>query len=118
MRHPILILQTFALLGALFIFSLDPMIYSGFEDNLDKPTTHTIKISGMKFIPNELTVKVGDTVVWVNKDFYEHDVTDEKNKAWSSGPFGQNKRWSKVITTDEQYFCSLHVVMKGTIKVE
>jgi plastocyanin len=117
MRYPILILQAFGLLGALFIFSLNGA-FGDFGYGLDKPTRHTIKISGMKFVPNELTVKVGDTVVWLNKDFYDHDVTDEKNKTWSSGPFGQNKSWSKVITTDEQYFCSLHVVMKGTIKVE
>ena len=113
-----LILQTFVLLGAFSIFSLDPATYNGFGNNLDKPIRHTVKISGMKFIPSELTVKKGDTVVWVNKDFYDHDVTDESNKAWGSGPFGQNKSWSKVITTDEQYFCSLHVVMKGIIKVE
>src|SRR5690606_27965200 len=99
MRHPIL--QTFVILGALSIFSLDPATYNDNGSNLDKPTAHTVKISGMKFIPNELTVKKGDTVVWVNKDFYDHDVTDERNKAWGSGPFGQNKSWSKVITTDE-----------------
>ena len=116
MKHPIL--QAIAVFGILAIFSLEPAASNGFENNAYKPTTHTVKISGMKFIPNELTVKVGDTVVWVNKDFYDHDVTDEKNGAWSSGPFGQNKSWSKVITMDEQYFCSLHKVMKGTIRVE
>lgn len=30
-------------------------------------TTHTIKFVGTKFEPAELTVKAGDTVVWVNE---------------------------------------------------
>lgn len=72
----------------------------------------------MKFIPATLTVKKGDTVVWENKDFVPHDVTDEKNNTWSSGPFGQNESWSKIITKDENYFCNLHKVMKGTITIE
>jgi len=112
------ILQAFILLWLFGIFSLDPTTYNGFGKSLEKATRHTVLIKGMKFIPDELTVKKGDTVVWVNRDFYDHDVTDEKNKAWSSGPFGQNKSWSKVITSGEQYYCSLHIVMKGKIKVE
>lgn len=84
----------------------------------DPPTKHTVKIFRMKFIPAHLTVKKGDIVEWVNKDFYPHDVTDEKNKAWTSGPFGQNGTWSMTVTEDEAYFCNLHKVMKGTITVE
>ena len=31
-------------------------------------TTHTVAIDGVKFDPETITVKVGDTVVWINKD--------------------------------------------------
>lgn len=93
-------------------------IYNKKEIVDDVPTKHTVKIFRMKFIPDHLTVKKGDIVEWVNKDFYLHDVTDEKNGAWTSKPFGQNETWSKVITDDEQYFCNLHKVMKGTITVQ
>lgn len=41
-----------------------------------------------------------------------------KDNAWGSGPFGQNESRSNVITKDENYFCNLHKVMKGTIKIE
>jgi len=37
--------------------------------------THTVRIEGMKFIPERLEVAVGDTVVWTNKDFLPHSVT-------------------------------------------
>ncbi|PVW12410.1 plastocyanin/azurin family copper-binding protein [Marixanthomonas spongiae] len=89
---------------------------SGIAQN--KPKTHTVEIKKMKFIPANISVKKGDTVVWINKDFYPHDVTDEKNKTWSSGQFGQNETWSKVITKNENYFCDLHKTMKGTIRIK
>jgi len=101
----------------LFPFLMDIAAYDGQEISEDPPTKHTVKIFRMKFIPAQLTVKKGDIVEWVNKDFYPHDVTEEKNRAWTSGPFGQNETWSKTITGDEAYFCDLHKVMKGTITV-
>ena len=79
--------------------------------------THTVEIIKMKFVPEHLTVKKGDKVIWINRDFIQHDVTDEKNGKWTSKPFGKDESWSKIITADEAYFCSLHKVMKGTIKV-
>lgn len=81
------------------------------------PKKHKVEIRKMKFIPANISVNKGDTIVWINKDFYPHDVTDEKNRAWSSKQFGQNETWSKVITKDEDYFCDLHKTMKGTIRV-
>jgi plastocyanin len=84
----------------------------------DKPKKYRVEIRKMKFIPANITVKKGDTIVWINKDFYPHDVTDEKSKAWSSKQFGQNETWSKVITKDENYFCNLHKTMKGTIRIK
>jgi plastocyanin len=79
--------------------------------------SYTVKIAQMQFTPNSLTVNKGDTVVWVNEDYVQHDITDVKDKAWSSGPLDKGMKWSKVITKDEDYFCSIHVVMKGTIRV-
>lgn len=97
-------------------------VNSGIKSNSmpgDKvPTKHTVSISGMKYSPADLVVNKGDTVVWINKDFVVHDVTDEKEKKWTSGKLDRDESWSKVIVKDEQYFCSIHVVMKGTIKVE
>ncbi|MDX1363297.1 plastocyanin/azurin family copper-binding protein [Arenibacter latericius] len=90
----------------------------GLKDNISQePQVHTVEIIKMKFVPQHLTVKKGDKVIWINKDYILHDVTDEKNGKWTSKPFGKGKSWSKIITHDEDYFCSLHKVMKGTIKI-
>src|SRR5436305_8764066 len=42
-----------------------------------------VEINKMKFIPDQLTVHKGDTVVWVNNDLTNHCVTDT-GKAWTS----------------------------------
>ena len=83
-----------------------------------KSTTHTIEIKNMKFFPAILTVNKGDKVVWVNKDFVQHCITDELKKAWTSKILDPNKSWSKIITKNESYFCNLHKVMKGKIIVK
>ena len=80
-------------------------------------TTHTVTIFRMKFNPENLEVKKGDTVIWVNKDFVPHDVTEEINNTWTSKPINQGDKWEKVIQDDVHYYCSIHKVMKGTITV-
>lgn len=80
-------------------------------------TTHTVTIFKMKYHPAHLNVKKGDTVVWINKDFFPHDVTEETTQKWTSKPFNQGEKWSKVVNEDIKYFCNLHRVMKGTITI-
>lgn len=84
---------------------------------IDPPTTHTVIISQMKFNPEHLEVKKGDKVVWINKDIVPHDVT-EINKKWTSGPLKTGDKWSKTITEGFDYYCSIHLVMKGSISIE
>ena len=79
---------------------------------------HTIEIKQMKFQPNELKLHKGDTVLWINKDITDHDVTEETKKAWTSSKLPMGKSWSKVIEESANYFCSMHVVMKGKLIVE
>ena len=71
----------------------------------------------MQFQPAVLTIKKGDTVTWINKDFVDHDVTEEKLRAWKSPILKAGKKFSRVITASTEYFCSIHVVMKGKLKV-
>jgi plastocyanin len=78
----------------------------------------SIMIDNFTFEPAQLSVKVGTTVTWKNRDDIPHTVV-------SAGKFR-----SKTLDTDDSYsftftapgdytyFCSLHPHMKGTIKVE
>lgn len=95
------------------------LLFMGFKNSetTNKPVRHTVTIFKMKYNPEHLVVNKGDTVVWINKDFYQHDVTDFPAKKWTSKPFNKGETWSKVITEDTDYFCNLHKVMKGTIRL-
>lgn len=79
---------------------------------------HTVEIKRMKFVPAELTIQKGDTVMWINKDFVLHDVTEENNKSWTSSSIAIGRSWSKVVTESTDYFCSLHLIMKGKLLVK
>ncbi|MGN6618077.1 MAG: plastocyanin/azurin family copper-binding protein [Ilyomonas sp.] len=83
-----------------------------------KHQLYTVEIKQMKFNPAEITVHKGDTIVFENKDLVAHDVTEEKDKAWTSGSLAPNASWKMVADKNSDYFCSIHVVMKGKIRIE
>lgn len=97
-----------------------PITENGKSDFALKNTSsfHTVEIKQMKFQPNELKLHSGDTVLWINKDITDHDVTEETRKAWTSSKLSMGKSWSKVVTESADYFCSIHVVMKGKLIIE
>lgn len=76
-----------------------------------------VEIKGMKFSPEVLTIHKGDTVLWVNNDLTNHCVTEAANK-WTSSAIASGASWKKVVTESADYFCAIHVVMKGRIKAE
>ena len=82
---------------------------------VNKPKSYTVQIKQMQFMPAELTVHEGDTVKFVNEDMVAHDVTEETSKAWTSGVMQPGTSWQLIPTDDANYFCSIHVVMKGKI---
>ena len=82
-------------------------------------TTHTVVIAGMKFVPETLMVKAGDTVVWVNKDFFPHTATAQ-DRSFDSGDIATNNSWKYVATKTGtfSYICTLHPTMKATLIVK
>ena len=82
------------------------------------PKVYTVEIKEMKFQPAELEVQKGDTIVWINRDIVAHDVTEQPNKAWTSSPLTTGQSWSMVATQSADYYCSIHVVMKGKLVVK
>lgn len=113
--HKSFVSKYLLILAALICFLVVLMGFKSPEDAV-KPTRHTVTIIKMKFNPANITIKKGDTVVWINKDFYQHDVT-EISKKWTSKPLNQGESFSKVFNEDVNYYCDLHKVMKGTIRI-
>ena len=81
--------------------------------------THTITIADMKFSPEALTVKRGDTIVWVNKDFFPHNAR-AADRTFQSPDLETNKTWRYVAAKSGRfsYVCTLHPTMKGTLVVK
>lgn len=90
------------------------------QANADQPAAAAdVKIDNFAFGPQSLTVKVGTTVTWTNRDDIPHTVVS------SDGVFK-----SKARDTDESfsykfdkagtysYFCSLHPKMTGQVVVQ
>ena len=73
------------------------------------------------FSPTPLTIKVGDTVEWVNKDPTMHTTTSDSGDpaSWDSGPLATNATFSFTFTKTGTYtyHCSIHPFMTGTITV-
>jgi plastocyanin len=84
-----------------------------------KPEATEVKIDNFSFGPATLTVPVGTSVTWTNRDDIPHTVVS------TDGVFK-----SKVLDTDEKfsftfskagtypYFCSIHPKMTGKVIVE
>lgn len=97
-----------------------PDSQNNINDSVLKNTSsyHTVVIRQMKFEPAELKLNKGDTVQWINKDITDHDITEEDNKKWSSSKLPINQSWSMVVNESANYYCSIHVIMKGKLIVE
>jgi len=88
------------------------------------PGTNEVWLQSHAFVPASLTVPVGTTVTWINKDLAIHNVTS--GVRWTpDGVFASGSLWhnAKFSYTFKQpgtfsYYCSIHSHMEGTIVVE
>lgn len=87
----------------------------------DKASSTEVKIDNFSFGPANLTVAVGTTVTWTNRDDIPHTVVSTDDPKTFK---------SKVLDTDEKfsftfskagtypYFCSIHPKMTGKVIVQ
>ena len=77
-----------------------------------------VMIDNFTFEPAQLTVKVGATVTWKNRDDIPHTVVSAGK--FRSKTLDTDDSYSFTFTSagDYKYFCSLHPHMTGMIKVE
>jgi plastocyanin len=80
--------------------------------------THEVVIQGLLYVPETLTVRPGDVVVWVNKDPFPHTVTAAGVFDSGSIPAGKSWRFTARKPGTYPYLCTFHTTMKGTLKVE
>ena len=76
-------------------------------------------MTNRSYDPETVTIKVGDTVTWVNEDAPQHDVVAD-NGEFKSDLFDEGQTFSFTFTQagTYPYHCSIHPGMTGTVIVE
>jgi plastocyanin len=79
----------------------------------------SVTLSNFAFSPATLTVKVGATVTWINKDSATHNITSDTG-VFQSGSMATNAAFSYKFNTPGTfaYHCSIHPSMKATVIVQ
>ncbi len=80
--------------------------------------THTVVIEATAYAPLTLTVKRGDTVIWVNKDPFPHTVTSAGAFDSKSIAAGASWKYKASKAGNYAYTCTFHPNMKATLTVE
>ena len=81
--------------------------------------THQVSITDDKdFLPEDLTINVGDTVIWTNNDDSPHTVTADDDE-FNSGNLAEGATWSYTFTEagTYDYHCNYHGSMTGSVSV-
>jgi plastocyanin len=77
-----------------------------------------VKIDNFTFGPQKVTVKVGDTVTWINEDDIPHTVVSISHYRSQALDTGGTFTFTFTTPGTFKYFCGLHPQMQGTIVVE
>jgi len=82
------------------------------------PRIVSVAIEGLRFTPETVSVAVGDTVVWDNRDIVPHTVTWIAGE-WTSGLMdtGDTSRWIASAPGELGYRCDYHPTMRGIIRI-
>jgi plastocyanin len=78
-----------------------------------------VSIANFAFVPNIITVHVGDNVTWTNNDGSSHHVVNDGNSSavFDSGVMGQGATYVHQFNQvgDFWYHCSIHSSMTHAI---
>lgn len=77
----------------------------------------SIEIKNGNFVPNSITIEVGDTIVWKNYDNTQHKISGGQFSSGILEP-GQTYSYTFEQTGVYEYSCEFHPGMEGTIIVK
>ncbi len=89
------------------------------SSNVERTSDVTqVVIEGFVFNPMDITVKVGDTIEWINMDDVAHTVTFEDARFDVEVPAGAVVSYTFTEELGEaRYFCAYHPLMRGSVLV-
>ena len=83
-----------------------------------QPTVHEVKIQSFKFIPDNIQVKLGDVIRWINEDLAPHTATADEF-GWDTEELekGASAEVTVVEGIETSYFCAFHPHMTGSFEI-
>jgi plastocyanin len=73
----------------------------------------------MAFHPKVVRVRPGDTITWLNKDLFVHNISAAAAHVRPGDlPPGKSWRYTMLAAGSLDYVCTLHPVMAGHVEVE
>ena len=80
--------------------------------------TYTVTIAAVAFQPADLTISLGDSVEWVNRDPFSHDATATSGSFESAEIEPEESfRFTPAAAGDYSYFCTRHPTMRAVVRV-
>ena len=76
-----------------------------------------VEMTNFAFSPDTVTIAVGETVTWTNKDSAGHDVVGDLFKSPSMAT-GETFTFTFDKAGTYPYICGIHPSMKGTVIVQ
>ncbi len=80
--------------------------------------TVEITMENLEITPREASVKVGDTVSWINKDVFAHTATAKNGDFDVNLPAKKTGSFVLKKPGTVEYYCRYHPNMKATLKIE
>ena len=79
-----------------------------------------IEIKDFAFNPQNITVKSGEKITWINRDEEPHTIVSVGKKFPKSSALDTDQEFSITVSAPGtyEYFCSVHPKMTGIIVVE
>lgn len=104
--------------GGIFVILAAAVISTNSSADRSGPRRHEVVAEGLEFRPSRLTLHVGDTVVWMNRDVVPHTVTAVDGTR-DGGGLDQGE-WFRMVVSEPgaiEYFCQYHPRMTGNLEV-
>jgi plastocyanin len=81
--------------------------------------TVQVQMKDILFVPDKISARVGQTVVWTNEDDVAHTVTAKKGADFASKAISKGETYKAKLTKAGtiDYVCTIHPSQTGTITV-
>lgn len=116
---PTMVSVSILILAALTMFSIFVISCSSSSTTTAPTATDEVEISDFAFKPENVTISVGTTVTWTNKDAVVHTVTSD-DELFDSGNLSEGDTFEYTFnqTGTFDYHCIPHPYMTGQVIVE